>query len=109
MREYGLHTRFIELAGSTRPCPVVVQRLAEVLDQRSRIGLNGARVLVLGIAYKKNVDDMRESRALKLIELLKARGATVTFHDPFLPEIHRRGAPGVHGHALGRAHRDGLA
>ena len=66
---------------------VVVQRLAEVLDQRSRIGLNGARVLVLGIAYKKKVDDMRESRALKLIELLKARGAAVTFHDPFLPEI----------------------
>jgi UDP-N-acetyl-D-glucosamine dehydrogenase len=88
-REYGLHTRFIELAGeiNTAMPSVVVQRLAEALDQRSRIGLNGAKILVLGIAYKKNVDDMRESPALKLIELLKTRGAEVTFHDPFVPEI----------------------
>jgi UDP-N-acetyl-D-glucosamine dehydrogenase len=90
-REYGISTRFIELAGqinSSMPHHVV-SKLALVLDMRCRVGLNGSRILVLGVAYKKNIDDMRESPALRLIELLEARGATVDFFDPFVPVIHR--------------------
>jgi UDP-N-acetyl-D-glucosamine dehydrogenase len=57
------------------------------LDQRLRKGLNGSKILVMGVAYKKNIDDMRESPALRLIELLEARGAEVAYHDPFVPVI----------------------
>jgi UDP-N-acetyl-D-glucosamine dehydrogenase len=88
-REYGITTRFIELAGqinSAMPTHVV-QKLALAMDMRLKRGLNGARILMFGIAYKKNVDDMRESPALKLIELLEARGAVVEFYDPFVPLI----------------------
>ena len=90
-REYDLSTRFIELAGeiNTAMPHHVVDRLAEALDRRSRTGLNGAKILVLGIAYKKNVDDTRESPSLKLIELIEERGATVAFHDPFIASIPR--------------------
>jgi UDP-N-acetyl-D-glucosamine dehydrogenase len=88
-REFDVVTRFIELAGqiNTSMPAYVVHRLAEAVDQQARRGLNGARVLILGLAYKKNVDDMRESPSLKLIELIEARGATVDFHDPHIPEI----------------------
>jgi UDP-N-acetyl-D-glucosamine dehydrogenase len=65
----------------------VINRLAMALDMHSGRGLNGARILVLGVAYKKNVDDMRESPALKLIELIEARGARTDFYDPFVPLI----------------------
>lgn len=88
-REYDITTRFIELAGqinSGMPY-LVVNRLAEVLDQHSRKNLSSARILVLGLAYKKNIDDMRESPSLKLIELIEKRGAHVDFHDPFIPVI----------------------
>lgn len=88
-REYGVATRFIELAGeiNTFMPRFVVERLALALDRQARKGLNGARVLVLGIAYKKNVDDMRESPSLVLIDMLKARGAEVDYHDPFIAEV----------------------
>ena len=88
-REHDVATRFIELAGeiNTRMPYRVVNTLAQALDQTCGRGLKDARVLVLGIAYKKNVDDMRESPSLKLIELLEARGAQVSFHDPFIPVI----------------------
>jgi UDP-N-acetyl-D-glucosamine dehydrogenase len=88
-REFEIETRFINLAGeiNTRMPHLVVDRLAEALDAQAGRGLNGAQVLVLGVAYKKNVDDMRESPALRLIELLESRGAEVAFHDPFVPEI----------------------
>jgi UDP-N-acetyl-D-glucosamine dehydrogenase len=88
-REYDVVTRFIELAGEINTAmPLhVVRRLSEVLDQRFRIGLNGAKILISGVAYKKNVDDMRESPALYIMDLLLARGATVFFHDPFIPVI----------------------
>ena len=88
-REYDLATRFIELAGqiNTGMPRYVVDRLAEALDRQLRRGLNGSKVLVLGLAYKKNVDDMRESPSLKLIELLEERGANVEYHDPFIPVI----------------------
>lgn len=88
-REYDLTTRFIELAGqinSGMPY-LVVNRLAELVDQHAHKALSSARILILGIAYKKNIEDMRESPALKLIELIEKRGAHVAFHDPFIPVI----------------------
>ena len=88
-REYDISTRFIELAGeiNTAMPRYVVERLARALDQRAAKGLNGARILIVGIAYKKNVDDMRESPALVIMELLEARGAKFEYHDSFLPVI----------------------
>ncbi|MGC3997217.1 MAG: nucleotide sugar dehydrogenase [Anaeromyxobacter sp.] len=87
-RQYEFQTRFIELAGevNTEMPRYVVQRAMEALNARGR-ALNGARVLVLGIAYKKDVDDMRESPAVRLIELLHERGAQVVYHDPHVPRI----------------------
>jgi UDP-N-acetyl-D-glucosamine dehydrogenase len=87
--EYGVVTRFIELAGeiNTRMPHHVVSRVAEALDRKAGVALSRASVLVLGIAYKKNIDDMRESPSLTLIELLEARGARVAFQDPLIPVI----------------------
>jgi len=88
-REYGIATRFIELAGqinSSMP-QHVTNKLAVALDMHRSRGLNGSRILILGIAYKKNVDDMRESPALKLIELLEARGAKTEYYDPYVPLV----------------------
>jgi UDP-N-acetyl-D-glucosamine dehydrogenase len=88
-RQFGMTTRFIELAGQiNRNMPAhVVGKLTEALSSRQQRAMNGARILLLGIAYKKNVDDMRESPSLVLIEMLEARGAKVDYHDPFIPEI----------------------
>jgi UDP-N-acetyl-D-glucosamine dehydrogenase len=88
-REYGITTRFIELAGQINSAMPqhVTNRLAMALDMRLCRGLNGSRILVMGVAYKKNVDDMRESPSLKLIELIEARGAKTDFYDPFVPLI----------------------
>ncbi len=88
-REYGLSTRFVELAGeiNTEMPRHVVERLAQALDADTGKGLNGARILLLGVAYKKNVDDTRGSPAFVIIEMLEARGATVAFHDPYVIEI----------------------
>lgn len=88
-REYNQHTRFIELAGQINASMPehVVQVLAEALDKRFKRGLNGGRILVLGVAYKKNVDDIRESPSLRLMELIEARGASVAFHDPHVAQI----------------------
>jgi UDP-N-acetyl-D-glucosamine dehydrogenase len=85
-REYGLNTRFIELAGevNTAMPEWVVGKVMNALNERGR-ALNGARVLVLGIAYKKNVDDMRESPSVVLMEKLLSRGATVHYSDPHVP------------------------
>jgi UDP-N-acetyl-D-glucosamine dehydrogenase len=90
-REFGIATRFIELAGQINTAmPLhVVTRLAEALDRRQGRGLSGAKILLLGIAYKKNVDDMRESPALVLIEMLEKRGAHVDYYDPHIPVIPR--------------------
>jgi UDP-N-acetyl-D-glucosamine dehydrogenase len=89
VREYDLSTRFIELAGeiNTNMPRYVVSRVADELDARSGRGLRGAKILVIGLAYKKNVDDTRESPSLKLIELLEKRGAHCDVHDPFVPVI----------------------
>ena len=88
-REHGINTRFIELAGEINAdMPrYVLDRLANVIDQCKGIGLSNAKVLVVGIAYKKDVDDMRESPALVIIELLRARGAAVDYYDPYVPAI----------------------
>ncbi len=88
-REFGINTRFIELAGeiNTRMPHYVMGKLAEALSTRFRVALKGARVLLLGLAYKKNVDDIRESPALTLIELLEAQGARVEYHDPHIPRV----------------------
>ncbi|MGL4240994.1 MAG: nucleotide sugar dehydrogenase [Beijerinckiaceae bacterium] len=90
-REYDIATRFVELAGqiNTQMPYLVVAKTAEALDQRLGKPLSRAKVLILGVAYKKNVDDMRESPSLKLMEILTARGATVAYHDPFVPVIPR--------------------
>ncbi|OQA29753.1 MAG: UDP-N-acetyl-D-glucosamine 6-dehydrogenase [Betaproteobacteria bacterium ADurb.Bin341] len=87
-REYGQATRFIELAGeiNTRMPEHVVACVAEALNTAKK-PLNGSRVLVLGLAYKANVDDDRESPSYVLMELLKRRGAEVSYHDPFVPVI----------------------
>jgi UDP-N-acetyl-D-glucosamine dehydrogenase len=88
-KEFGLNPRFIELAGEVNtamPGRVVDKTVAALSDHSGR-ALKGARVLVVGIAYKKNVDDMRESPALKIMELLEKRGAIANFHDPFFPQI----------------------
>jgi UDP-N-acetyl-D-glucosamine dehydrogenase len=88
-REFGINTRFIELAGeiNTAMPGYVVARLAEELSCQRSKALNGARILLLGLAYKKNIDDMRESPALILIELLERAGAKVSYHDPFIPAV----------------------
>ena len=85
-RQYGLHTRFIELAGEiNNDMPYwVVNKVIAALNDRGR-PLKGSKVLVLGIAYKKNVDDMRESPSVKLMELLRDRGAEVAYSDPHVP------------------------
>jgi len=85
-REYDFSTRFIELAGeinSNMPY-FVVQRVAEALNRQGK-PLQGAQILVLGIAYKKDVDDHRESPALKIIQLLREGGAGVSYNDPHIP------------------------
>ncbi len=89
-REYDFTTRFIELAGeiNTAMPYFVVERVAQVLNDAGQ-PLRGARVLVLGIAYKKDIDDNRESPGVKIIHLLKQRGAVVAYHDPHIP--HCRG------------------
>ena len=82
------HARFIELAGEVNSAmpDVVVQRVSDALNDR-RIPLNGARVLLLGVSYKKDVDDVRESPALDIISGLKDRGAHVSYHDPHVERI----------------------
>lgn len=85
-REYGLDTRFIELAGAVnRNMPDwVVGKITDALNQRGK-PIRGSRILVLGIAYKKNVDDMRESPAVALMEILRAKGADISYSDPHVP------------------------
>lgn len=87
-REYGKHTRFIELAGeiNTNMPDYVVSRLIEALNSQ-RKSINGSKILLIGLAYKANVDDDRESPSYVLMEKLQQRGAVVAYHDPFVPVI----------------------
>ena len=87
-REYGQHTRFIELAGvvNTAMPEFVINRVAEALNAKQK-AVKGSRVLLLGIAYKANVDDDRESPSYRLLDMLKNRGAHVAYYDPHVPVI----------------------
>ena len=87
-REYGINTRFIELAGevNTSMPEWVLSKAMHALNLRKK-AMNGARVLVLGIAYKKNVDDPRESPAVEIINLLSKEGAIVEYSDPHIPSF----------------------
>ena len=88
-REYEVPTRFIELAGeiNTAMPHHVIDRTREVLDRACGKGLSRARILLVGVAYKKNVSDMRESPSMKLMQLLDEAGADVAYLDPHVPEI----------------------
>jgi UDP-N-acetyl-D-glucosamine dehydrogenase len=87
-KEFDFHTRFIELAGEiNNGMPYfVVESVMEAMSQRGK-ALCGSRVLVLGLAYKRDIDDLRESPALTIIELLQKRGACVEYNDPFFPTV----------------------
>ena len=89
-REYGCHARFIELAGeiNTGMPHYVIGKLTEALNSKGK-AVQGSRVLVLGIAYKKDIDDLRESPAMELLELLGGMGAEVLYNDPYLPSTPR--------------------
>ncbi|MHB1657611.1 MAG: nucleotide sugar dehydrogenase [Burkholderiales bacterium] len=87
-KEFDFSTRFIELAGEINASMpyYVVQKTIEALNDND-ISIKGSKLLILGIAYKKDVDDMRESPSLKLIELFKNKGANIDYNDPYIPEI----------------------
>ena len=89
-REFDTPTRFIQLAGeiNTAMPERVIDRLAGALNDEEK-SLKGSLILLLGVAYKKDVDDMRESPSLRLIELLRERGAEVEYHDPYVPVLPR--------------------
>ena len=89
-REYDFSTRFIELAGEVNTAMPynVVESVASALNDRQK-PLKGSRVLVLGVAYKKDVDDLRESPTLKIMQLLNERGALIDYNDPYFPEMHK--------------------
>ena len=88
-REFEVPTRFIELAGEINSAmPIyVVHKLEQALDEHHGIALGSANILLLGLAYKKNIGDVRESPSLKIMELLERRGARVAFHDPYVSVI----------------------
>jgi UDP-N-acetyl-D-glucosamine dehydrogenase len=89
-REYELATRFIELAGEINASMPghVVDAVGEALNERGQCFKN-SRLLVLGVAYKKDIDDLRESPSLRIIELLQERGARVDYNDPYFPSLHK--------------------
>lgn len=97
-REYHFSTRFIELAGeinSNMPY-YVIQRISDVLNSAKK-SINGSKLLVLGLAYKKDIDDVRESPSIEIIQLLEERGAQVDYNDPYVPE-----APKMRKHNLNK-------
>jgi UDP-N-acetyl-D-glucosamine dehydrogenase len=89
-KEFDFHTRFIELAGEINTAMPyhVVTAVVSALNQRKK-ALNGAKVLVLGVAYKRDIDDLRESPALTIIEELQKQGAAVSYNDPYFPRVGR--------------------
>ena len=90
-RQYDMPTRFIELAGeiNTSMPRYVVTKTAEALNEHYK-SLKGSKVLVLGLAYKKDIDDLRESPSIELIELLRQKGAKVDYNDPYIPRTHKQ-------------------
>jgi UDP-N-acetyl-D-glucosamine dehydrogenase len=95
LRTLNYNARFIELAGAINSgMPAVVAEMVADALNAERKAVNGSRVLVLGVAYKRDIDDVRESPAFDLVEILAARGAIVSYHDPHVPEL------ALPGHAL---------
>ncbi len=95
-RQYDFHTRFIELAGeiNVEVSYYVINKVIRALNEVNK-SLKDARILVLGVAYKKDLDDVRESPALKIIELLRKDGADIVYHDPYIPVIEPHGGSTV--------------
>ncbi|MEO8681853.1 MAG: UDP binding domain-containing protein, partial [Vicinamibacterales bacterium] len=91
-RQYNFEARFIDLAGNVNSAmpEFVVQLIMDALNSRKK-SLNGSRVHIIGVAYKRDVNDLRESPALEVIELLAHRGAIVTYTDPYVPEFKHAG------------------
>lgn len=91
-REYDYHTRLIELSGEINIYmpEYTVERVMKMLNSKKK-ALNGAKVLIVGVAYKKDIDDLRESPALKVIEHLLKNGADISYNDPFIPEFEHEG------------------
>src|SRR6266704_4791335 len=89
-KEYDFSTRFIQLAGevNTSIPHYVVERIGKVLNDRSR-SIRDSKILILGVAYKKDVDDVRESPALEIMEILQAKGAVLSYSDPYIPRLHK--------------------
>ena len=96
-RQYDFHTRFIELAGeiNVEVSYYVANKVVQALNDENK-SLKDARILVLGVAYKKDIDDVRESPALKIMELLRRQGASLSYHDPYIPVIEPHGGSTVH-------------
>jgi UDP-N-acetyl-D-glucosamine dehydrogenase len=87
-RQHGFDSQFISLAEQINSgMPAYVVKLVSTALNDVKKAVNGSKVLVLGVAYKKDIDDMRESPALSIIDLLRSRGAEITYHDPFVPEV----------------------
>ena len=99
-REHGISTRFIELAGEINIAMPkhVIGRLMEELNLRHKKALGDCRILLCGLAYKKNIDDLRESPSMELFDLLEQHGANVDFYDPFIPQVpHTHDYPSYEG------------
>jgi len=89
-KEYDFSTRFIQLAGeiNTSMPHYVIERIGEALNKVSR-SIRGSKILIAGVAYKKDIDDMRESPSLEIMKLLKERGAELYYNDPYIPNLPR--------------------
>ncbi len=89
-REYGIHTRFIELAGEVNTAMPnwVVSKIASALNDQNK-PVRNSKILILGLAYKKNIDDIRESPSIEMMELLRAQGAKLSYSDPYVPHFPR--------------------
>src|SRR5688500_2097748 len=98
MRTLSFKTRMIELSSeiNAEMPQFVVKKVGDALNDE-RKSINGSRILVIGIAYKKDIDDMRESPALEIIQLLQEKGGEVSFHDPFCPQIDDDGHTPIKG------------
>ncbi len=92
-REYNYHTRFIELAGEiNRNMPgYIVERISKILSKKLKKSLNDSKILLLGVAYKKDIQDLRESPALEIIKKLEEENAVVSYYDPYIPEFINNG------------------
>lgn len=89
-KEYDFSTRFIQLAGEVNSAipHYVVERITSALNDKGK-AVRGSKILILGVAYKKDVDDVRESPALEIMELLEDKGAVLTYSDPYIPRLHK--------------------